>query len=888
MELKSIIAGQSKGQLMTLIMLILLLLLLAELFAFALLNVSSNNLAQSLAVSSASTNYANLFKLSANNFAAASLSRAISTLATYESTPSYRKSNFITNSSLYLSYLVTNGMLPNDTSGYPQNAMGNLTLKQYNLSVANVIGFAAQSVAVNESRPVIYQTDPYHIRISYMERIGVNSSGDNYQYTIPVNASLSLNNTPDLFAAQRGVLSPVAFANIANLSTRMGGAYATSSNTAGYAYGTVYWLASNAVSGASCGSIPSQISTQPIESNTILATYNAIGLESCENSYAGLISYIAPSTLPAGPYLVYPASSNVLALMPSGTRVLLYGPANATFNIENLRGAASNGYFFASPFAPSYLDRAQASFNAQSPSGIFTFSGFGTQAGGFTSASNQYVQVSDSGLPTGSSARSMFAWIRTSNTGEEVISSYGTVSNSEVSALLLDLSPNQIEWEIQGTYCYITATVTDNSWHLVGFAYSGGALVSGTNNNLVIYDDGVGGVATCSAGATPNTVLSGTAFIGVYQTSSGAPFGGQIGDVQIYNTQLASPQVQKLYQEGISGVPISGNVVGWWPLNGNANDYSGNSNNGILVNGVSFVLLPGYARDSVFQTTVPTSLSPIPGLLSCVSVTSCASNTVPELYAGYMPLEVQSGRMQTANFNGQNTHINDGTNSILQPSTAVTVNLWAERIGTSQSSPSLLDSGVDSCGTCGGYGLFFAGSATAPSFGVGNAISATDIASANGIAIGWHMVTGVYDGSNVIIYTDGVSSGVVTHTGSITYSSTCNGGSGYCQVTVGDTSIHNGKFSGNITNVQIYSAGLSALQIKRLYQQGIAGLPIVGNLIGWWPLNGNAKDYSGYNDNGTASNVIYPYFSGTYNAPGLSTIAATSNEWQSLGFQTPQ
>ncbi len=34
---------------------------------------------------------------------------------------------------------------------------------------------------------------------------------------------------------------------------------------------------------------------------------------------------------------------------------------------------------------------------------------------------------------------------------------------------------------------------------------------------------------------------------------------------------------------------IMQNLVGWWPLNGNAKDYSGNGNNGQINGEVSFV-----------------------------------------------------------------------------------------------------------------------------------------------------------------------------------------------------------------------------------------------------------------------------------------------------------
>ncbi|MCL5442658.1 MAG: LamG domain-containing protein [Candidatus Marsarchaeota archaeon] len=63
---------------------------------------------------------------------------------------------------------------------------------------------------------------------------------------------------------------------------------------------------------------------------------------------------------------------------------------------------------------------------------------------------------------------------------------------------------------------------------------------------------------------------------------------GSIANIQIYNTTLSSNDIQALYQEGIGGAPINiQSLVSWWPLNGNANDYSGNNNNGVP-NGVTY------------------------------------------------------------------------------------------------------------------------------------------------------------------------------------------------------------------------------------------------------------------------------------------------------------
>ncbi|MEM3483035.1 MAG: LamG-like jellyroll fold domain-containing protein, partial [Candidatus Micrarchaeaceae archaeon] len=69
--------------------------------------------------------------------------------------------------------------------------------------------------------------------------------------------------------------------------------------------------------------------------------------------------------------------------------------------------------------------------------------------------------------------------------------------------------------------------------------------------------------------------------IGSQEVCNGATFEGYITNVQLYNTALSSSDIQALYLEGIGGAPIDlQGLVAWYPLNGNANDYSGNGNNG--------------------------------------------------------------------------------------------------------------------------------------------------------------------------------------------------------------------------------------------------------------------------------------------------------------------
>ena len=65
-----------------------------------------------------------------------------------------------------------------------------------------------------------------------------------------------------------------------------------------------------------------------------------------------------------------------------------------------------------------------------------------------------------------------------------------------------------------------------------------------------------------------------------------AVWDGYMSNVQIYNTSLSANSINALYMEGAGGDPIDlQNLVGWWPLNGNLNDYSGDNNNAYVVGG---------------------------------------------------------------------------------------------------------------------------------------------------------------------------------------------------------------------------------------------------------------------------------------------------------------
>jgi len=119
-----------------------------------------------------------------------------------------------------------------------------------------------------------------------------------------------------------------------------------------------------------------------------------------------------------------------------------------------------------------------------------------------------------------------------------------------------------------------------NTWSFIAFSQSGTA--------ITIYFDSQSQSFTATSTLMPTL---GNVILGDDVESSVRPsYNILLANVQIYNTSLSANEIQALYLEGIGGAPIRlQNLVGWWPLNGNANDYSGNGNNGQINGGVTFV-----------------------------------------------------------------------------------------------------------------------------------------------------------------------------------------------------------------------------------------------------------------------------------------------------------
>ncbi|MGC8538488.1 MAG: LamG domain-containing protein [Candidatus Micrarchaeia archaeon] len=125
-----------------------------------------------------------------------------------------------------------------------------------------------------------------------------------------------------------------------------------------------------------------------------------------------------------------------------------------------------------------------------------------------------------------------------------------------------------------------------NTWYFIAGTYNSSygftLYVDGQKAAYYLNSGTYGPGPTCTAGALPSSFPSQYPWIIGYEQAWASYFYGDAANIAIYNSSLSANDIMTLYQEGIGGAPVRlQNLVAWWPLNGNANDYSGNKNSGM-------------------------------------------------------------------------------------------------------------------------------------------------------------------------------------------------------------------------------------------------------------------------------------------------------------------
>ncbi len=151
-------------------------------------------------------------------------------------------------------------------------------------------------------------------------------------------------------------------------------------------------------------------------------------------------------------------------------------------------------------------------------------------------------------------------------------SNYIYEQKSGIPDIELTMSPTNVEWITNTGSSLLSAnTITQNKWYATCETYNT------TTGLSTIYINGNMDNQAAKVFSSTNT---GEIYI-IDDVSGANDFVGYVSNMQMYNTSLSPAEAKQYYLNGIGGPAIKpSNLVAWWQLNGNINDYSGSNNNG--------------------------------------------------------------------------------------------------------------------------------------------------------------------------------------------------------------------------------------------------------------------------------------------------------------------
>ncbi len=621
--------------------------------------------------------------------------------------------------------------------------------------------------------------------------------------------------------------------------------------------------------------------------------------------------------------------SNPLFLAPGSTTSYIIPVSNGTISVQNSFGTLCLDYQCpSSSGTPSQISLSSQNVYAS------TFSG---------QSSTNYVSIPSLTALNGQGSYSISAWIKY-NGGTQYLSQNPNPigwSGCHMGLMFTNVPHVElgfIEWYstvsnpspgcpggTQGNL-YEYAAVQPNTWYFVT------GTVNQQTGAVSFYLNGVLAMTANVPGGSYLANFAETGYFGdkLDENANGEFFNGSIANVQVYNTALSTNQITSLYNSGIASSPLSSNVVGWWPLNGNANDYSGLDNNG---NSHGFILFPSVSE--IFGKVVNTNGQALNNLLVGFSTTlgnltnlgkgisSFNYTNSNGIATAFLNSNYTNGfaNVRATVFDGNTSYqgnligwwpLNSGQGNVI-PDISTYLNSGTSNNGVYWNSPNYVASLNGQTSYFEQQNIYsFMSSATQP-FTISIWV---DPSSPNGVIVSelgqqtpntaWHdawvdLVNGqvyirVWDLSCInigsipdntwsnIIMTGSVSGSTLTYSGYIngvlgnsnSGSRTAPSSGGYYSVGTADsTNCGSGSnFAGSVADYQFYNTALSSAQVYSLYSEGPQSTPTSpSNLVSWWPLNGNANDYSGNGNNGT---IYGNYQFANSNFPSLPFINQSS------------
>ena len=375
-------------------------------------------------------------------------------------------------------------------------------------------------------------------------------------------------------------------------------------------------------------------------------------------------------------------------------------------------------------------------------------------------------------------------------------------------------------------YMGIASPMTTNEWFHFVYVFDGSQpeekrlklYINGSSaDSYVLWHAGTIGTTTVN---TDQQLSFGATMPRDNPSVTGNHYDGEMSDIKFYNWPLDSLTIQDLYHEGGWPKTPQPGLVAYYPLDGNANDSTGDGFNGTIT--------------------------------------------------GAVPTADRFGVVNSAySFNGSNTMINLGDilDSIFTaPVAKFTVTGWAmtRTYGTISGGGGYIVGKNAGGGSQGGAQW----SVTHNDIGL-TAYVFSDTLALNYIAIKSPQVAGewfhfalVFDGSlpqlqRVKLYVNGSTaySSVYQHVGTLGTSTSASTQPIYLGATTqhGQMSIPTNCYDGDIDDIRIYSGALDSASIQVLVHQGGWPRQLRAGLAAYYPFNGDANDSSGNGFNAAVS-----------------------------------
>jgi hypothetical protein len=420
-------------------------------------------------------------------------------------------------------------------------------------------------------------------------------------------------------------------------------------------------------------------------------------------------------------------------------------------------------------------------------------------------------------------------------------------------------------------YRQSTTPLSLNQWNYLVGVYNG--------TDIIMYLNGILSQGTLT-GTVPPTIYGGgstSLLIGDFVSNY---FNGSIDEVMIFNRSLTSDEISELYSLGRDiDYYDDANLVSWWGFDNYRNattiaDKKG-TNTGTLVGNVSInsTYTPDVASGLVGYWHLDSN--PLFGE-NATHVYDFSGNGNNGTAVGNVTFNSSCGYYDKGGcFDGVSGYVNIPDSTSLKGMSQITIGGWITP-NSKNDWGEIIDKKSVANGNTGSFSIYFDSSADEKlGFEIWNETARSNqVKSNSAIPLNmWTFFTGVYDGTTVILYINGVK-----QTSNLSFGGTVND-----TLDVLTLSSYKGSsrfFNGSIDEVMIFNRSLSASEINELYIKGRAKFDYFNSGNDWQELNAvDSNDNSSLNifniDSSTSS--VLPQFKLTAGANQFYTPFVIAN-----------